>query len=176
MRVAFSGTHRTGKTTLLAAVAERLPAYEVLEEPYRVLEEEGHDFSDPPSVEDFELQLRHALATLAEPRRDALFDRCPLDLVAYLQAIDPDFELEPWLDDLRAGVETLDLIVVVSIEVPDRIAVPAHEDRGLRQRVDELVRTLVLDDPAGIGVATLEVAGSLADRVTQVLRALAHGR
>ena len=43
-------------------------------------------------------------------------------------------------------MESLDLIVVVSIEAPDRIRVPAHEDKRLRLAVDAQIRTLVLED------------------------------
>jgi predicted ATPase len=169
MRVAFAGAHRTGKTTLIEALAARLPGYEVVDEPYRVLEEEGYEFADPPSVEDFERQLRHSIETLAEPRPRALFDRCPADFVAYLEAIDDG--VEP--DDIRESLESLDLIVVVPIEMPDRIAVASHEDRRLRRRVDDLVRARLLDDPDGF--ATIEVLGSVEERVRQVLRAMSMG-
>ncbi len=172
MRVAFSGAHRTGKTTLVEAIANLVAGYHVVDEPYRVLEEAGYDFADPPSVEDFEQQLRTSIALLADARTDVLFDRCPLDLVGYLQALDDDFELDDWLDDLRDAMARLDLVVVVPIETPDRIAVPDHEDRRLRRRVDERLQRLALDDPFGFEVATLEVSGSLAERVEQVARAM----
>lgn len=168
MRVAFAGTHRTGKTTLLEAVAARLPGYATVDEPYRLLEDEGHDFADPPAAEDFELQLRRALREVAASGPRTLFDRSPLDLVAYLQALDEEVDV----DDVRAAVEALDLIVVVSIESPDRIAVPAHEDRRLRRRVDERLRHLALDDPYGFGVETVEVAGAVDARVQQVMAAI----
>lgn len=58
MRIAFSGAHRVGKSTLIEALAARLPGYRTYDEPYHLLEEEGHDFSDPPTPEDFERQLR----------------------------------------------------------------------------------------------------------------------
>lgn len=172
MRVAFSGTHRTGKTTLLEAVHLALPAYEVVEEPYRLLEDEGYELSDPPSVEDYERQLRRSLEVVEESRASTLFDRCPLDLVAYLQASDDDFDTEDWLDEIRSSMEMLDLVVLLSIETPDRIAVPAHEDMRLRRRVDDRLRTLVLDDPFGCETPILEVTGTLEDRVAQVLRAM----
>ena len=172
MRVAFSGAHRTGKTTLVAALAERLPAYKAFDEPYRVLEEAGHEFSDPPSVEDYEQQLRTSLELVGAAPANALFDRCPLDLVAYLQAIADDFEIDDWLEDVRDSIARLDLIVFVPIETPDRIAVPEHEDRRLRRRVDERVQRLVLDDPFGFEAEVLEVAGSLDDRIRQVRRAM----
>ena len=173
MRIAFAGTHRTGKTTLLEAVHARLPAYQPVEEPYRWLEDEGHELSDPPSAEDFEHQLRRSIDSIAESGPRTLFDRCPLDLVAYLQAIDEDFAIADWLDDLGAGMAALDLVVLLSIETPDRIALPSHEDRRLRRRVDDRLRTLLLDDPYGLGTEVLEVAGTLDHRVAQVMRALA---
>jgi predicted ATPase len=177
MRVAFTGTHRTGKTTLLEAVHARLPAYDRVEEPYRWLEDEGHEFSDPPSTEDFERQLRRSLALIAEfgagSSGRTLFDRCPLDLVAYLQALDDDFVVVDWLDELQTSMARIDLVVLVPIETPDRVALPYHEDRRLRRRVDRRLQTLLLDDPHGFGTRVLEVAGPLDDRVTQVMRALA---
>jgi predicted ATPase len=172
MRLAISGTHRTGKTTLLDALAEQLPSYERIDEPYVLLEEQGHEFSDPPTVEDFERQLRCSLDAIASSRSDALIDRCPLDFVAYLRALDDDYELDDWLPELAAAIAALDLIVVVSIESPDRIAVPSHEDRRLRRKVDALLRDLVLDDPYGLEPAALEVIGDLDARVRQVMRSI----
>ena len=173
MRVAFSGAHRTGKTTLVNAIADLVPSYGVIDEPYRVLEESGHEFSDPPGVEDYEQQLRTSVELISAAPADALLDRCPLDFVAYLQAIDDDFVIDDWLDEIREAIARLDLIVVVTIEVPDRIAVPAHEDQRLRRRVDQRLQRLVLDDPFGFEAATLEVSGGLAERVHQVTRAMA---
>lgn len=173
MRVAFAGTHRTGKTTLLEAVHARLPAYQHVEEPYRWLEDEGHEFSDPPSAEDFEHQLWRSIDSIAASGPCTLFDRCPLDLVAYLQVIDEGFAIDDWLDDIRAAMATLDLVVWLSIETPDRIALPSHEDRRLRRRVDGRLQTLLLDDPHGFGTEVLEVAGTLDHRLVQVMRALA---
>jgi hypothetical protein len=172
VRVAFSGSHRTGKTTLVAAIANLVPSYLVVDEPYHVLEETGHEFSDPPSIEDYEQQLRTSLELVATAPADALLDRCPLDVVAYLQAIDDDFDLDDWLDEIRDAMARIDLVVVVPIETPDRIAVAAHEDRRLRRRVDERLQRLALDDPYGFAVTTLEVAGTLGERVDQVARAL----
>lgn len=172
MRVAFSGTHRTGKTTLIEAVVGLRAGYDVIEEPYRLLEEEGYEFADPPSLADFEHQLRRSIESLAGAPAKALLDRCPLDLVAYLRALDEDYDVEDWLPDIREAMESLDLVVVLSIEAPDRIPLPSYEDRRLRRDVDELLRALVLDDLYGLGVASVEVHGSLDERVRQVMRAL----
>ena len=55
MRIAVSGAHRTGKTTLIEELSRALPTYTVVDEPYHLLEEEGYEFEALPSVEDFEL-------------------------------------------------------------------------------------------------------------------------
>lgn len=171
MRVAFSGAHRTGKTTLIGSVAAALPAYAVVDEPYHLLEEDGHELSDPPSPDDFALQLRRSLDLLSTSPADVLFDRCPLDFLAYLAATDPDFDPADALDDIRRIISRLDLILAVPIETPDRIPVPA-EDRRLRRRVDALLLPLLLDDPHAFEIPTIEVHGTLAARTDQVLRAM----
>jgi deoxyadenosine/deoxycytidine kinase len=77
MRIAVTGTHRVGKSTLIEALAERLAEYRVVDEPYLLLEEEGYEFASPPCLEDFLEQLRRSLELLedAEGARNALFDR-----------------------------------------------------------------------------------------------------
>ena len=173
MRIAFSGAHRTGKTTLLEAVAARLPGHDAHDEPYWQLEDEGYEFSDPPAREDFERQLQLSIESILAGSRDALFDRSPIDFIAYLQAsAGDDFDPDHWSPGLRDAMEALDAVVLVTIETPDRIAVPSHEDRRLRVAIDEAITTLLLDDPLGLGVRTIEVHGDLDARVRQVLRAL----
>lgn len=172
MRVAFTGAHRVGKSTLVEAVAERLRGYEAFEEPYRVLEDEGYEFSDPPTVEDFERQLHQSVAMISEAPSKALFDRCPLDFVAYAQAIDDSADIDEWVDAAREALHMLDLVVFVPIETPDRVAVEAHEDRALRGRVDERLRSLILDDALGLGIETLEVTGTIEQRLSHVFAAI----
>lgn len=172
MRIAVTGTHRVGKSTLIEALSERLPGYRVIDEPYQLLEEEGHEFSDPPGIADFEVQLRRSLAMIDELPRDAIVDRCPLDFVAYLRALDDEYDLEPWLEQLRDAMETFDRVVVVTIEAPDRVVVSASEDRRLRSEVDAQIRSLVIEDALGIGVEAIEVTGSIDTRADQVVRAM----
>src|SRR4051812_27758787 len=124
MRIAFSGSHRVGKSTLLERVASALPRYTSVEEPYHLLEEDGYECAEEPSREDFEAQLERSLAVLEEGQDDVLFDRCPADLFAYLLAHEDggSFDAEEWLDRARQAMHTLDLVVFVPIEAPDRIA------------------------------------------------------
>jgi predicted ATPase len=161
VRIAVSGAHRTGKTTLIEELGPLLPGHEVVEEPYHLLEEEGHEFAEMPSLEDFELQLERSIQCLSEDDGDRIFDRCPADLLAYLLTHhdSEDFDLERWLPPARTAMERLDLVVYVPIEVPDRVAVPAAE-RALRRRVDEQLREILVEDRWSFGVQVLEVTGS----------------
>jgi AAA domain len=172
MRVAFSGSHRVGKTTLLEAVSARLPSYRVFEEPYRIMEDEGYEFSDPPAAEDFVRQLKRSLRLIEDAPKNALLDRCPLDFTAYLRALDEDAELDEWLPHLEEAMGALDLIVVVPIESPDRIELGAGEDRRFRAKADAWIKTLVLEDLHGFEIPTIEVHGDGDARLAQVLRAI----
>lgn len=171
MRIAISGSHRVGKSTLLAELSQALPAYEVIEEPYEVLAEEGYEFRDPPSLEDFEAQLERSLASLHEAGNDALFDRCPVDFLAYLSVHeDADaFDLEHWLPRVRAAIRTLDLIVLVPVETPDRILLAPEDDRAWRTAVDKSLKEIWLDDPFELEVEVLEVEGDPGRRAQLVL-------
>jgi predicted ATPase len=170
MRIAVSGAHRTGKTTLIAALAEALPRWTVIDEPYRQLEEEGYETAAMPSIEDFERQLERAIEGLEQSEGDHLFDRCPADVVAYLltHAEAGGFDLDDWLPRVEAAMARLDLIVFVAIEEADRV-VAEREEAELRRRVDEELREILCDDRWGFGVEVLEVSGATTARVRQVL-------
>jgi len=172
MRVGFTGSHRTGKTTLIEALSAELPAFEVVDEPYRLLEDEGYEFADPPSRDDFTQQLRVSLTIARTCAADALVDRTPADFVAYLQASgDDDIDL----DAVRTAMAAFDVLVFTPIEdpVPDRVAAvrrppaaatgrrcAAHPRRGRHARPRDPV---------------VEVAGDIDARLRQVLRALVSG-
>lgn len=171
MRIAVSGAHRTGKTSLVAELVAALPAFSTVAEPYYLLVDEGHVFAELPNVEDFELQLQRSIESVLQSERDCIFDRCPLDILAYLIAHDElqGVDIERSFPSLRAAMQKIDLIVFVPIEDPDRIAESELDYKDLRRRVDEELQGIVLDDEWGFGVAAMEVSGSLKERVECVL-------
>ena len=67
-------------------------------------------------------------------------------------------------------MRTLDLVVLVPVESPDRIAVPTHEDRELRLVVHETLEDLLLEERYGFDVEVLRVHGDVQDRARQVLQ------
>jgi hypothetical protein len=177
VRIAFSGSHRVGKSTLVQRVAERLPGYATMDEPYYLLEEDGYEFAEQPSLEDFEAQLARSLAALDDTGPDALFDRCPVDILAYLLEHDDAtaFDHEDWLEQIRDAVQTLDLIVFVPIEDTDRIALAPHDDAEHRLAVHDRLRNLLFDDGPGVDVEVLTVAGDVRARTDQIMVRIALG-
>lgn len=174
MRIAVSGSHRTGKSTLVEDLCRSLPGHVSVDEPYRALEEEGHPFHESPSLEDFELQLERSIRSLWERSPNQIFDRCPADFLAYL-ATHPDqhaFDIEHWMSRVRDAMESLDLVVLVPIEQPDRIQLSAEDRPKWRRLVADELRTLLLDDALDLGVTCLEVRGGARERLHQVLEHL----
>ena len=154
-----------------------MPDYRAVEEPYFLLEDDGHEFSHPPSIEDYEAQLARSIGELEEAVDDVLFDRCPLDLLAYIAVHDDNssFDIRDWLLRVRSALQTLDLVVLVPIEDRDRIAESGTDDDGdgeVRVAVDEKLKELICDDPYGFGLPFVEVRGNLGSRTQSVLQEL----
>ncbi len=180
MKIAVSGTHFSGKTTLGHTLAERLQGFAFVDEPYHLLSQDGYEFADVPTVDDFFEQLQLSVSSMSDSSADAIFDRCPLDFIAYASSLedgDP-FDVRQWVRLAREGLKGLDVIVFCQIESPDRIPTPASEDRKLRKAVDLRLKDLVLDDSYGVlsGIQVIEVSGTAEDRVRQVLAELQKAR
>ena len=165
MRVAISGTQCVGKSTLIEQLSTALPDYEVVDEPYLLLEDEGHDFAHPPTAEDFEAQLVRSIAEVRRSGPNVLLDRSPADFLGYLLAGGDD--IDEWVDRAATAMARLDLVVLVPIEAPDRIAVPSDEDLDQRRSVDEEIAQLLIDEELAANVVT--VHGDVDTRVAQVL-------
>ncbi len=78
MKIAVTGSHRTGKTTLIEKLNEALPEYTCKEEAYYELAANGHVFSEVPGIEDYLLQLEYSITNITTSRDNVIFDRCPI--------------------------------------------------------------------------------------------------
>ncbi|HET7603248.1 MAG TPA: ATP-binding protein [Gemmatimonadales bacterium] len=174
MRIAVSGSHATGKSTLIDELARRLPSFERVDEPYHQLMEEGHAFADPLGADDYELMFQRSVTDIGS--RDSghvLFDRCPADFLAYLVASHGDRSALGQLAATAASaLSRLDLIVYLPIEAPDRINDAGIALPKLRRRVDELLREMLVEDAWGFGVRAIEVRGTLDARIARVRQAV----
>jgi predicted ATPase len=174
MRVGVSGTHGTGKSTLVEELRARLAGHVPAGEPYILLEEEGYEFEFPPAADDFRALVRRSTQMLSSAGPRVIFDRTPLDYLAYLIAMDADFEDEASQATLRSAMSSLDLLVITPITAETEQILPAAELPGLQAAMNEALLELVYQDPlqAWRDVPVIELSGPLNGRVEAVLRAL----
>jgi hypothetical protein len=179
MRIGISGTHGTGKTTLAEALCAHLPGHPTADEPYYLLEEEGYEFGFPPSLEDYRVLLARSVQSLtASLLPGVIFDRTPLDYLAYMAATGADPSDEAIAVALRPAVGSLHLLVITPITPETERVLPAAELPGLRSQMNEALLELVYDDPfdAWEDVSVLELDGPLHGRRDAVLAALGQPR
>jgi predicted ATPase len=128
MRVGVSGAHGTGKTTLVEELCVHLAGHEPVDEPYFLLEEEGYEFEFPPSLDDYRAQLRCSLRVLRSAAPRVVFDRTPLDFLAYLAALGASIEGEADPAILRSALAGLDLLIVTPITPETERVLPRGAD------------------------------------------------
>ncbi len=165
MRIVVSGTHASGKSTLISDFALRHPEFVVLPDPFEALDEAD----DSPSARMFAAQLRIAAQRLGElaPGDAVIAERGPIDFLAYLLAT-AELTGVPLDDELlaravritAAAMANVDLLVVLPLVARDGIHVDGDEHLALRAGMDAVLRELV-DDPDVVGesVRTVEIAG-----------------
>jgi predicted ATPase len=172
MRIAVSGSHCTGKSTLIDVLSSELKNYQVMPEPYFEIIDEGHSFAYPPSLDDFELQLERSIQTItSNSATDIIFDRSPVDYLAYLAFFGSAGKdsIATSFRGSEVALRTLSLVIFVPIERPDRIDLDEAEGRRLRKHTDEQLRRILVEDTWGLGIEVLEVRGSVNERARQIL-------
>jgi hypothetical protein len=175
MRIAISGSHATGMSTLVAELAHRVVGLTVIDEPYYCLEDEGYAFATPPTAQDFEALVERSILLLMQGRQGpVVFDRSPADYLAYLAArrdVEAEYDLPRVIAALATAMKTLDLVIFVPVERPDRVA--CAEAPRLRRRVNDLLHAMLIEGAWGFEVPVLEVSGAVAHRLAQVEARLA---
>jgi len=180
VRIVVSGTHASGKSTLVSDLALALRGHAQLPDPFELVDDE-----EPAGAASFVRQLVVAAERLvALPAGcDVVAERGPVDFLAYLAAL-ADLgrrSARPDLTDRLRGLTAdamahVDLLVVIPLESPDPILVPDDEDPELRAAMDAHLLDLCEEDELVGSVPKLEVSGSPESRVAQVLAAVAaHG-
>lgn len=166
MKIAITGAHRVGKTTLVENLKESLLEYINKAEPYSELEEKGLFFSEIPDPEDYILQLEHSIEQISTSGNNVIFDRCPIDLLAYIQATNKFENIQSLYHRVKTVMTAIDLLVFVPIEEPDLIGCPESDLPDLRLQVNEILNDWVWDFDTDL----LEVVGSPLARRNQVLQ------
>ncbi len=179
MRIAVTGTHGSGKTTVIEDFVAAYPGYRHVEEPYLELAQQGVAFVDGATSADLEEQLEQSCALIAAAAgADVIFDRCPFDFMAYLEVVSrwEGFEWEPdgkLLGKIETAIAALDLIALVPLSSPDEIEAPIELPK-LRAQADQCLKALLRRDEAELlsgGPALVEINGTRAARVTKLAAA-----
>jgi hypothetical protein len=153
MRIAVSGSHSTGKSTLIAAFLSQHPEYAHEPEAYEELADDiGLVGSEGPDIEGLAALLEHTVAALGHQGDAVIFERSPVDYLAYAAAArslartDRQEFMKAYVPVVREAVRRLDLIALVPVVRGGPIASRADEDHRFRQRVDEQLRRALIDD------------------------------
>lgn len=168
MKIAITGAHRVGKSSLAEKLMESLSDYDFQPEPYFELEERGYVFSEIPTADDYLEQFEYSLIQISTSVENTIFDRCPIDLLAYIEAVKAFENMQTNYQKVQNVITEIDLLVFIPIESPDLISCPQSELPELRDQVNEILSEWVWNFP----VDTIEVTGTLLARRDQVLKKL----
>jgi predicted ATPase len=184
MRVAVSGSHGTGKSTLIAAFLERRPEYAYEPEAYEALADDvALTSSEGPTPEGLESLLQYTVSAVAghPPGTCVIFERGPADYLAYAAASrrtwspgeTKDF-LETYVPVVRESVRHLDLIAFVPVSRGGPIIARPDDDPRFRKRVDEALRRVLIDDDHGLfgdgSALVVELPPSPEAQLTELMR------
>ncbi|MFK4762828.1 hypothetical protein ACI3KS_18020 [Microbacterium sp. ZW T5_45] len=150
MRIVVSGTHASGKSTLISDFRQRHPRFVLLDDPYDSLDEaSGADEGA------FARQLRISVTRLADSAdADVIAERGPLDFLAYLTALqhlgrsDGDL-LHRATEIVEDSLADIDLIALLPLDERHPIDVPDDEDPALRDAMDAALLEIA-DDLAAL--------------------------
>jgi hypothetical protein len=108
-----------------------------------------------------------------------IFDRCPIDFIAYLEVVGEaeGIEWEPsgkLLAGIERALEAIDLLAFVPLVRPDEIRTAIELPR-LRQQIDARLKAILRDDALELleqGPTRIELYGSRDERVRMLSRAI----
>jgi predicted ATPase len=171
MRIAVSGTHGVGKSTLIDEFLRQHPEFAHEPEPYTVMVEDlGEEFSGEPCVEDFRRQLEFNIERLGQYATNAnvIYERCPVDFVAYIHSLDPP-SAEDLLESVTEAMRQLDVIVYLPFD-----ATTSGDDEfpKLQRAVDQRLSAIFREDGFGIMSSTNANVVEAEGTTDQRLRAL----
>ena len=159
MRIAVSGTHYIGKSTLIEDFIKKHPEYTSVIEPYYKLQnEKSMELSLEPSLDSLLEQLDYSINQLNEyaNEKNVIFDRCSVDFIAYAMcALDQDdidindSEVSERFSDIKAALNNLDLILFLPITKENSIEY-TEENPAYRKAADKFFKKIYRDDACDI--------------------------
>ena len=144
MRIAVSGTHGVGKSTLIDEFLRRHPEFTHEPEPYTLMMEDlGEEFSAEPCVEDFRRQLEFNIDRLNQhpPGENVIYERCPVDFLAYIYTLDRQ-SAETVAESVAEAMQHFDLIVYLPLDTTNA----ADEYPKLQRAMDRRLSTILQEE------------------------------
>lgn len=171
MRIVVSGTHASGKSTLVSDFTAAHPEYTALPDPFELIDETW----DSPSAAMFAAQLRLSADRLIAGDHGQAFiaERGPLDFLAYLLALAElsggtvgEAILEQATELTVQALSTVDLLVLLPLAASDPIQAGDDEHLELREATDQILLELA-DDPDLVGprLTVAEITGDPGSRL-----------
>lgn len=172
MRIAVSGTHGSGKSTLIEDFLATHRDYLHEPEPYEWLTQlQDEPMSAEPDCDDFYRQLEVSAERWRShrPGTRVIGERAPIDFIAYLLALGdlqrdrcPRGLFESAIELAAAGMAHIDMLVVLPLNDADGIDAPESEDLDLRDAMNErLLELIATDEHELLGrCRVIEIAGS----------------
>ena len=182
MRIAISGTHFMGKSTLIEDFLKKHPHYKCELEPYYKLQDEkSMELSLEPSLDSLLEQLDYSINQLetCANKNNIIFDRCPVDFLAYAMcALDQDCinindsEVSERFSDMKDALNHLDLIIFLPITKEHPIEY-TEENPTYRDDADKNFKRIYRDDICDIfpkygHPKIIEISGDRATRIKQL--------
>lgn len=159
MRIAVSGTHFIGKSTLIEDFMKAHPDYQCEIEPYyKLQDEETMELSLEPSLESLLEQLDYSIDQINKlsNEKNIIFDRCPVDFIAYAMCVtDQDFiditdtEVAERFPEVKDALNNLDLILFLPITKENAIEY-TEENPAYRKAADKCFKKIYRDDVCDI--------------------------
>lgn len=166
MRIAVSGSHCSGKTTLVEDFLQRHPEYSHEPEPYEWLSDAAAELTSADVWQQLEISVERLSAY--GPGSNVIVERSPIDFLAYLEALqalgreDTSRMLDSAGELARRGMEHVDLLVVLPLS--DEIEAPDDEDPELRDAMNASLLEIV-DDHLPPGARCIEATGTPQQRL-----------
>ena len=171
MRIAVTGSHNSGKSTIIELLSESFPNYIIYDEPYYLLLEEGYEIPDPPSLDEYRAMLKKSLKLIDEEQsEDVFFDRSPVDLLAYTLVTDNYGEIDEdeHFEEVKKSIESLDALFYLPVEDIVTQNSPSDEYSELQEEVDIMIQRII-GDLAG-NTPVIQLSGDLETRVAKAER------
>ena len=197
MRIAISGSHSQGKSTFVSDWIKQNPEYILEEEPFQVLDREGYDirFRQESTRLHNGIQMYYNISRLMHYRERGdcvIFDRCPVDYIAYSQYtadhqttdIDDAF-VKSLAPRIRESLQQLDLLIFMPITSQWPVAMENNGirpvDLSYRDEVDSIFKQIYRHErfavmPTVNPPLLIELWGAREDRLNRLEEAIKAGK